>query len=187
MAEQYLVQVGVMGAVGRFQSVDWSSHTRDSQVVCRTVRGLEVGRVLNKVESPTTESDGDLLRRVTIEDQLLVNRLDKHRDEAFTACQELLSDNGLDAVLVDVEHLFDGQSVFFYFLGEVDHSVQRLTEQLADSYEKTVRFRQFSDTLHEGCGPDCGTENAKGCGSTCSNCAVSADCAVKPKPPESTV
>lgn len=177
-----------MGAVGRFTAVDWTSYQRGDRVVCRTVRGLEVGRLLSTTNAGTDEtanadspasSDGEVLRKLSIEDQLLVARLEKHRDEAFDACQRLLAERGIDAILVDVEHLFDGQSVYFYFLGEVDEAAHRVTAELAEQYEKSVRFRKFSETLHEGCGPDCGTEDGGGCGDSCGSCAVAAACGVK--------
>jgi len=178
LAEQYLIQVGAMGAIGRFAAVDWSAYRRGDRVICRTLRGLEVGRVMSAADGAAGEQDGELLRRVSIEDQLLISRLERHRDEAFSACERLLAQRELDALLVDVEHLFDGKTVVFYFLGEVDSATQEMTDQLAASYEKTVRFRKFSETLYEGCGPDCGTESAAGCGDGCSNCSASTTCGV---------
>jgi hypothetical protein len=56
------------------------------------------------------ELHGTLLRRMTIEDDLLLARLDRNRSEAFTACQTRLTERGIPAVLVDVEHLFDANS-----------------------------------------------------------------------------
>ena len=85
-------------------------------------------------------------------------------------------------VLVDVEHLFDGQSLFFYFLGETTPELDALTSELAELYEAQVQFRKFTDTLTAGCGPHCGTEQAGsgGCGSGgCSTCAVAGACGTK--------
>jgi hypothetical protein len=50
---------------------------------------------------------------------LLYARLEKHRHAAYRACAALLAEHSISAVLVDVEHLFDGQGLFFYFLGDV--------------------------------------------------------------------
>ena len=38
------------------------------------------------------------------------------------------------------------------------------------TYEADVQFRKFAETLTEGCGPGCGTEEAKGQGG-CDSCA----------------
>ena len=43
---QFLVRVGAMGSVGRFTAVDPVLFERHIRVVCRTVRGLEMGEVL---------------------------------------------------------------------------------------------------------------------------------------------
>ena len=71
-------------------------------------------------------ADGDILRGMTVEDDLLEARLEKHRHEAYEACAALLAEHKLPAVLVDVEHLFDGQGLFFYFLGEVPAAIEDL-------------------------------------------------------------
>ena len=128
-------------------------------------------------------SDGLLLRRVTVEDELLLARLDRRRDEAFQACVTLLERRGLLAVLVDVEHLFDGKSLYFYFLGEVSPEVESVTAELAAVYEAEVQFEQFAETLSEGCGPDCGTDAAAGgCGPQgCVSCAVAEACGSRVK------
>jgi hypothetical protein len=53
-----------------------------------------------------------------------------------------------------------------------------MTQQLAATYETAVEFRQFAETLAQGCGPGCGTEEAKGQGgcSSCTTCAVASAC-----------
>lgn len=180
MLSQVLVRVGVLGQVGRFASVDGTRYPRAARVVCRTRRGLEVGEVLADVESPSSfDSDGAVLRRVSIEDDLLLARLQKNKNEAYAACTTLLADRGIPAVLMDVEHLFDGRSLYFYFLGEVTAEIESLTSELAATYDSAVQFQRFTDTLTNGCGPGCGTENAEGsgCGSGgCSTCSVASGC-----------
>ena len=57
---------------------------RGARVICRTLRGLEVGEVLAGSDATDEQAaDGTLLRRVTIEDDLLIARLEKNRDEAY--------------------------------------------------------------------------------------------------------
>lgn len=171
MSAVHLVQIGLLGTVGKFASTDHSVFARDTEVVCRTSRGLEVGKVICEIDHHAEDSqfDGDLLRQVAREDRKIVERLEKFRDRAFTACRNLLAERNLKATLVDVEHLFDGQSIWFYFLGEVDPEVEQLTNELAEVYESKVKFRKFAETLANGCGPTCGTGSS--CGS-CSGCSV---------------
>ncbi len=172
MSAVHLVQIGLLGSIGKFASADRRVYARDAEVVCRTARGLEVGKVICKIEPSDTESerDGEVLRRVGREDRAIVERLDRFRDRAFLACTKLLAERDLQATLVDVEHLFDGQSIWFYFLGEVSPEVESLTAELADVYESKVKFRKFAETLAKGCGPDCGTGSS--CGD-CGSCALS--------------
>lgn len=178
---QHLIRVGKFGHVGRFRSVDATLYPRGSRVVCRTRRGLEVGVVLAAAEDAgAAVDDGVLARGVTPQDDLLIARQDKNRQEAFEACSQLLAQRGLPVVLIDVEHLFDGKSLYFYFLGEVNGELEELTDELAETYEAKVQFRRFTETVNAGCGPDCGTEAAGGCGeSGCSTCAVSGACGSK--------
>jgi hypothetical protein len=173
-----------MGQVGRFAAVDAVRYPRRSRVIVRTRRGLELGEVLTPPEDSDdgrTFADGELLRRITVQDELLQARLERNRQEAYAACAAMLAQNGIPAVLVDVEHLFDGQGLFFYFLGDVTPELEKFTARLAEAYEAKVQFRKFTETLIEGCGPGCGTEEAKGQGGcvSCTSCAVAGACGTK--------
>lgn len=175
MLGQHWVRFGVLGNVGRFTAATPERFGRGTRVVCRTTRGLEIGEVLAGFDTGETQpAEGTVLRRVTIEDDLLIARLERNRDEAYRACQDELDRRGIPAVLVDVEHLFDGQTLFFYFLGDLAPELEAVTAELAEVYEAQVQFRKFTDTLTAGCGPGCGTEDAEnGCASGgCSTCAV---------------
>jgi cell fate regulator YaaT (PSP1 superfamily) len=192
MSRYHLIRVGAMGQVGRFAAVDAVCYPRHSRVIVRTRRGLEIGDVLAPPDDRSDAgdevhddgsafADGDLLRGMTIEDELLSARLESNRQEAYEACARLLADHRVRAVLVDVEHLFDGQGLFFYFLGDVPPEVESFTGRLAETYEANVQFRKFTETLIEGCGPGCGTEEAKGQGGcdSCTSCAVASACGTR--------
>jgi hypothetical protein len=167
----------------------------------RTVRGMELGEVLgsphdavevladellvDEVLAEEADSatvglvpDGAILRRMTIEDQLLEARLERNRHDAFAACCRRLSELGVSAPLLDVEHLFDGRGLYFYFLGQPPAEAEQLTAELANVYDANVQFRQFAETLTAGCGPDCGTAKAGGggCSSCGTGCAVASAC-----------
>ena len=153
---------------------------RRARVVCRTTRGLEIGEVLANDCDVEGSPDGTLIRKITVSDELLLQRLDRHKQQAFRACELLLRERGLPAVLVDVEHLFDGRALYFYFLGEPTPEMEQLTAELAEVYDAEVQFRRFAQTLVTGCGPGCGTEEAtgSGCGTSgCASCAVAGACA----------
>lgn len=170
----HLVRISVLGQVGRFVSVDPVMYPRGTRVVCRTRRGLEVGEVLSHTNGATERgaADGSVVRALTSQDDLLLLRLNKNRNEAFEKCQRLLSENRVSAALMDVEQLFDGKSIYFYFVGEVPTDVGELVDELAATYEAEVRIGDFAKAVEEGCGPNCGTDDAEGCGDSCSTCAV---------------
>lgn len=173
-----------MGQIGRFTAVDSVRYPRGSRVVVRTRRGLEIGEILSQ-QRPHFDAgevpDGEILRGITVEDELLQARLERHRQRAYEACSALVAERGLRAILVDVEHLFDGEGLYFYFLGDVSPELDAITSELADEYEARVEFRKFTETLLQGCGPGCGTEEAKGQGgcASCASCAVAGACGTR--------
>jgi len=177
----HLVRVGVMGNVGRFASPDGVHYPRGRRVIVRTQRGLEVGEVLAACDGHPELADGTLLRAMTLEDSLLEARLVKNREEAYASCARRIAEMGLPTTLIDVEHLFDGQSLVFYFLGQIGPELEALTGELADLYDAKARFREFARTVEEGCGPGCGTEDAEGvgCGSCATGCAVASACSTR--------
>jgi cell fate regulator YaaT (PSP1 superfamily) len=178
MSRHHFVRVGLMGHVGRFTAVDAVAYPRASRVIVRTGRGLEVGEVLGPAEEAAVRgaTDGSIIRGMTTEDELLEVRLEKNRQKALDACAARLTERGISASLFDVEHLFDGRSLFFYFLGEVTPEIEEITAELAEVYDAAAEFRKFSETLATGCGPGCGTKAAEGQGGGCTLCAKA--CAV---------
>lgn len=179
----HLVRFGALAQLGRFTSVDGTCYPRRARVVLRTGRGLELGEVLSPPasEEGSPTGDGSILRGVTLEDQLLAARLDQNRQAAFAACEARLRERNLPATLVDVEHLFDGRTLWFYFLGEVTPELSAITDELAGLYEAEVQLRRFAETLTSGCGPGCGTEDAEGhgCQSCATGCAIAGACGTR--------
>ena len=179
----HVVRVGVLGLVGRFLSADFVRYPRGTRVIVRTNRGLEIGEILaaSAEDSPQTELDGAIIRGMTVEDHLLETRLQKNRDAALAACESRIREFSPSTTLLDVELLFDGRSLFFYFLGDVPSAIESWTDDLAELYDTHIQFRKFADAVTEGCGPGCGTEDATGHGcSTCStSCAIAGACGSK--------
>jgi cell fate regulator YaaT (PSP1 superfamily) len=183
-SRQHLVRVGAVGTVGRFTSVDAVCYPRGSRVIVRTGRGLELGEVLAEPgDEPPHPADGSILRGLTSSDELLLARLEKNRHEAYEACRRRLDELGLPVVLMDVEQLFDGSTLVFYFLGELTPEVEALTAELAELYESKVQFRKFAEAVETGCGPGCGTESAAGCTTCVTGCAVTAACSARHQRP----
>ncbi|HWC89966.1 MAG TPA: PSP1 domain-containing protein [Pirellulales bacterium] len=177
----HLVRVGALGQVGRFSAADGTQYPRASRVVVRTSRGLEVGEVLAGPGNPDAEleSDGTILRGLAVEDELLLTRQAKNREAAYEACQTRIDDLQLPVTLMDVEHLFDGQTLVFYFLGPQPPELESVTAELAELYDSQVQFRSFVAAATAGCGPGCGTDEAAGCGSCSTGCAIAGACSTR--------
>ena len=186
----YLVRVGCLGQVGRYKSVDFMPWRRGMRAVCQTGRGIEVGTVLGpatfsqpEVTGHTDERgeglEGQLLRPMGPEDELLWAHLQELGDQAWHACREWLQERQYPEVLIEVEPLFDGQTLFFHFLSEVGPHIHQHLEQLVEEFERVAANSEFAKLLEKGCGPECGTENAqRGCGSKsgCASCRVVGHC-----------
>ena len=181
-AECYLIRVGKLGQVGRFRSAGHSSLRRGARVVCRTDRGIELGQILGPAQLTSTTvdvTDGRIVRVMTPEDEILWGHLQQQADMAQQACQQWLSDNSIAGLLIDVEPLMDGKTLYFHFLSDVSPEIQQRLDELAAIYERSVRESKFAQLLEHGCGPGCGTESAKnGCGSKggCAVCHVASKC-----------
>ena len=156
-------------------------YPRHSRVIVRTRRGLEIGDVLRRPTIATTSrrrfADGDLLRGVTMQDELLQARLEKNRQEAYAACSALLAEQSCAdrAGRRRTSFRWPGAVLLFPW-ATCRRNSKRYTGRLAETYEAKVQFRKFTETLIEGCGPGCGTEEAKGQGGcdSCTSCAVAA-------------
>lgn len=178
----YHVRVGSMGELWHCAAADEGAYGRGQRVVCRTPRGLELGTItapgLRGDAQDSARCDGKILRRTTTEDELLDARLLRYKRRAIERCRREIRDAGIEATLIDVDHLFDGRTLIFYFLGEITDELQSLTESLASSYEQSVRSKHFAKLLAEGCGPGCGTEAKGGCGTGggCAVCLAAAAC-----------
>lgn len=178
----YAVRIGMHGQVGRFAS-GGHRYSRGMQVICRTARGLEVGQVLGALEwtniSSIEEFDGRIVRALAAEDQLLSNQLKQLAEDAHATCQAWLDQSGLPDRLLDVEPLLDGCTLYFHFLDTVSAETEVQTEKLAQIFQQTVADSAFAKLVEAGCGPGCGTDKAKGCGSACASCV--SRCAVSSK------
>ena len=133
-----------------------------NQVLADYIRLYETKRLAGEIDGP----------------QLLEARLAKNREQAYDACARRIAELGLPTVLLDVEHLFDGRTLVFYFLGDITSELEAMTVELAELYDAQARFREFAKAVEEGCGPGCGTDQAtgRGCSSCATGCAVAGAC-----------
>ncbi|MEM8671158.1 MAG: hypothetical protein AAGG48_26780 [Planctomycetota bacterium] len=186
------VRLGSLGEIHAARSQ--KQLLRGRRVLVRTSRGVELAEVLGPrahdrgaVDSqsgtdPTRFGERNeirVLRATTPEDELLIKRLQKYKREAVTDCQRALAESRSEALLLDIDQLFDGGTLIMHFLGKVDQTAEEITQTIAQRYESIVRTRQFATLLEEGCGPSCGTSEASGCGGGCAGCSAHIVCHTK--------
>ncbi len=162
--------------------------TRGEEVVCRTPRGIELGEVLTDEITVTRspESDGRIetakfIRRSRYEDRYLLDKLEELSSEANEACKRYLKEQDSPDVLLEVEPLLDGRTLYFHFLGEPTRETEEIIDRLAKEYQTSVAKSRFAEILEKGCGPGCGTKEKSGCGTSsgCAVCAIAGGCTKK--------
>jgi hypothetical protein len=116
-----------------------------------------------------------VVRPVSPTDQLVIDRLQQHKTEALLACRQALQEAGSQAVLLDIDHLLDGGTLIMQFMSPADSVAQSIVDQIAKDYERIIQSERLAEKISTGCGPDCGTESASGCGSSggCQSCSNS--------------
>jgi cell fate regulator YaaT (PSP1 superfamily) len=144
---RYIVRHGVMRFLGPFDTRG-TEYSRGSQVVARTERGLEVGEVLceatpRAVEYLSEPSGGVILRALTADDQQQLGRLSDLESQEFDACGRFIEQRKLQMALVDVEHLFGGERIIFYFLAEKRVDFRELVKDLAREFHTRIEMRQI--------------------------------------------
>lgn len=145
---KFIVRHGVMRALGDFEAKDELGVARGMQVVVRSDRGHEVGEVLCPAETRAVEmisepTRGHIVRVVNGEDLQRLERLRDTENQEFESCRRFVYDRKLQMELVDVEHLFGGERIVFYFLAEKRVDFRDLVKDLARAYQTRIEMRQI--------------------------------------------
>jgi cell fate regulator YaaT (PSP1 superfamily) len=157
---------------------------RGEDVICRTARGVEMGYVLARTPSDHIDSPsvGTFIRRSRPEDQLLWKQLIALSLDASNACQTFLTERGIGDVLIEVEPLIDGRTLYFHFLGDPSPETESHVQTLSELYQTQVSQSRFAKLLEHGCGPGCGTKEKSGCSTGgCAVCAIAGGCTSEAK------
>ncbi|MHB1426403.1 MAG: PSP1 domain-containing protein [Gemmataceae bacterium] len=147
MAASWIVRHGAMRFLGEFDA-DNRVYNRGQDVVVRTERGLELGqllcpttpRALELIDEPTR---GRIVRVLTEQDRVERERLREVEERELQACTAFVQQRRLQMELVDVEHLFGGERIVFYFLAEKRVDFRELVKDLAREYQTRIEMRQI--------------------------------------------
>ena len=127
-----LVRYGQVPEVARFVCELPVLPVRGERVVARTHRGLQLGTVLESVQSSSPdETDFIVERTATPEDQANAASLQARANTEFTRWQERIDEWGLTLELVDLEWTLDGSKQILYVLTERGPETTNLALQAA--------------------------------------------------------
>lgn len=148
MAASFIVRHGSMRFLGSFEGGEADGYVRGDRVLLRTERGLEVGDILcpaepRAVQMLTDPTSGKIVRRMNEEDRSAAAKLKEAERKELTLCQEFIGQRRLQMELVDVEHIFGGERVVFYFLAEKRVDFRELVKDLARQFQTRIEMRQI--------------------------------------------
>jgi cell fate regulator YaaT (PSP1 superfamily) len=145
----YIVRHGAMRFLGEFAPVPPNrSFGRSQQVIIQTERGQEVGEILcetspQAVKMLTEATRGEIVRLMTPEDLREAGQINQREQGEFERCKEFIRTRNLQMDLVDVEHIFGGERIVFYFLAEKRVDFRDLVKDLAREYRTRIEMRQI--------------------------------------------
>lgn len=116
-------------------------------VVVRTARGTEFGEVVAPAQDmPEELVPGQLkkvIRKANDEDRKQLADNKAKEEEAFRVAREKIAKHSLDIKLVDVEVIFDGSKMLFYFTSEERVDFRDLVRELASAFKARIEMRQI--------------------------------------------
>jgi cell fate regulator YaaT (PSP1 superfamily) len=161
-----IVRYGRMGAIGLFEHNESNIPKKETRVVVKTDKGLELGSIVGylcpykagqfKFDSDQlkkyfddsavevlTEPAGKFIRFATQEDISEEEHLQKIAREELRFCQKTADEMNLKMKIVDVEHIFGGERIIFYFMADARVDFRELVKKLAHEYQSRIELRQI--------------------------------------------
>lgn len=116
------------------------------EVVVPAARGVGFGRVVTPIqEIPEGELEDPLkkvMRKATDRDRERQRQNTARKDQAYRTARRLIQKHGLPMKLVDVDYVFDGSSIIFYFTAEGRVDFRELVKDLAGTLKARIELKQ---------------------------------------------
>ncbi|MBU4194607.1 MAG: stage 0 sporulation family protein [Actinobacteria bacterium] len=116
------------------------------EVVVPAARGVGYGRVVSPIrEIPAGEMEETLkkiMRRATPSDRERQRENASRKEEACRTARGLIQKHGLSMKLVDIEYVFDGGNIIFYFTAQGRVDFRELVKDLASQLNSRIELRQ---------------------------------------------
>lgn len=162
--KKMLVRYGMTGIVGWFTHDEKSLPKAHSKVMIKTERGLEIGEVVGRFcyksgifkKSPQAVSDyygqepencpvttgGKFVRFTTEQDLSEERHINAGAKQELNKCRQFIKEMNLPMKLVDIEHIFGGERIIFYFTAESRVDFRELVKKLAKEFQTRIEMRQ---------------------------------------------
>ncbi len=180
-----LVRYGRMNALGFFEHHETKISKIKPRVVIKTDRGLELGYLVGQLTaykggqfklSDEQISDyyddsgidfapdhvGKFIRYASSADVSEERHLRKIAQEEMECCRHFVKEMGLPMKIVDVEHVFGGERIIFYFMSDGRVDFRELVKKVAQEYQTRIEMRQIGSRDEakllgdvESCGQQC--------------------------------
>jgi cell fate regulator YaaT (PSP1 superfamily) len=145
---RFIARHGAMRFLGEFEAAAEMALRRGNAIILRTERGLEAGEVLcpstpQAIKMLAEPTGGTVLRLMTTEDRARAEQLRSNLPNVFDKANEHIRNLKLQMQLVDVEHLFGGERIVFYFLSDKRVDFRELVKLLAREFQTRIELRQI--------------------------------------------
>lgn len=145
----YVIRYGTTRIVGEFSSRGMGILSRGTSVIVRSDRGQEWGTILcaateqSRTYLGTGDEHGRVLRLTTAQDEVDRDQNVAVEKDAFTGGQEMIRERNLQMQLIDIERVFGGERLIFYYLAEDRVDFRELVKALAKRYQTRIEMRQI--------------------------------------------
>jgi len=118
-----------------------------NEVVVETAQGVKLGEVVIVPEEISEEEVVSPLKKVlriaTNKDKDQARESKQKEEEALKICEGKIKKHGLLMKLVDVERIFDGSRIIFYFSADARVDFRELVKDLASTLRTRIELRQI--------------------------------------------
>jgi hypothetical protein len=170
----FLVQYGLGAWLGQFRAEAELRLNRGTRAVIRTLRGVELGTLLDAVEERhahlLNDHPGEILRAATDADEVEFQSRREQLNQILDAAQRRAEALGLPLLFLDGEVLLDGSRAILQAIHHAECEATSLFEELSERFRLPVMLHDLTTTPKPepagGCGkPGCGSEGGGGCSS----------------------
>ncbi len=143
MSANWIVRHGATRFLGEFDP-EGVAYERGDEVVVRSERGLEHAQILCVAEDHALDllsepTRGRIVRKMTPADFAERRRLKEREAVELETSIRFVGERNLQMEVVDVEHLFGGERIVFYFLAEKRVDFRDLVKDLCASIRRGSR------------------------------------------------